>query len=61
MRKISFHTMSKKGSETMAILMTVFKTLELRGEDPMRGMIEIVKKEIIKQKSSKNQKINSAA
>lgn len=61
MRKISFHTMSKKGSETMAILMTVFKTLELREEDPMRGMIEIVKKEIIKQKSFKIQKINSAA
>lgn len=61
MRKISFHTMSEKGFDTMAILMTVFKTLELRGIDPFRGMIEIIKKEIIKQKSKKSKIINSAA
>jgi len=48
MRKISFHTMSNEGSETMAILMTIFKTLELRGIDPLKGTLEIIKNEIKK-------------
>jgi hypothetical protein len=54
MRKISFHTMSVAGSETMAILMTVFKTLELRGIDPFKGTLEIVKNEIKNRHFQKN-------
>jgi hypothetical protein len=54
MRKISFHTMSDAGSETMAILMTVFKTLELRGIDPFKGTLEIVKNEIKNRHFQKN-------
>ena len=29
-RKVCFHTMSEKGSETLSILLSVFKTMELR-------------------------------
>lgn len=54
MRKISFHTMSDKGSETMSILMSVFKTLELRGVDVFKEALVIVQNEIAKNKYWKN-------
>jgi len=53
MRKISFHTMSDKGSETMSILISVFKTLELRDKNVFLETISIVKKEIESKKYKK--------
>lgn len=54
MRKISFHTMSDKGSETMSILMSVFKTLELRGLDVFKDALVIAQNEIVNRKYCKN-------
>lgn len=61
LRKISFHTMSDKGSETMSILISVFKTLELQGSDVFQETLSMVKKEIIAKKYKKDIKTDSAA
>ena len=61
LRKISFHTMSDKGSETMSILISVFKTLELQGYDVFHETLSRVKKEMITNKYKKNEKNDSAA
>jgi len=53
MRKISFHTMSAKGSETMSILMTIFKTLELRSGNVFKEALVIAQDEIVKKKYHK--------
>jgi transposase len=58
MRKISFHTMSDQGSETMSVLMSVFKTLELRNKNVFREALSMTQDYILIQKSSKK---NSAA
>ena len=60
MRKISFHTMSNKGSETMETLMSIFKTLDLRGEDVFQRTLEIAKSEI-SNKAHKSINIDLAA
>lgn len=60
MRKISFHTMSDKGSETMSILISFFKTLELQGYDVFRETLSIVKKEI-ELKKHKKEKLDLTA
>jgi len=54
MRKVSFHTMSAKGSETMSILMSVFRTLELRGLDSFEETLRMAREEIIRRKSTKS-------
>jgi hypothetical protein len=54
MRKTSFHTMSDAGSETMSILMSVFKTLELRDEKLLDGIMLLAKKAIADKKLAKN-------
>jgi transposase len=54
MRKTSFHTMSDAGSETMSILMSVFKTLELRDENVLESMILLAKKAIVNKKLTKH-------
>lgn len=61
MRKISFHTMSDKGSETMSVLMSVFKTLELQGDDVLEKTLAIVKEQIKLQKYNKSDSINKSA
>jgi hypothetical protein len=61
MRKISFHTMSDKGSETMSILISVFKTLELQGHDIFKETLSMVKKEITSKKYKKDRNFDSAA
>jgi len=53
MRKISFHTMSDKGSETMSIMMSVFKTLELRNADVFQEALNIAKSAIVAKKYKK--------
>lgn len=53
MRKISFHTMSDKGSETMSILMSVFKTLELRNKDVFREALCMAQNFILIRKNTK--------
>jgi len=52
-RKVCFHTMSDKGSETLSILLSVFKTMELRGLDPYSETLKLMEKYIIEQKSKK--------
>ena len=54
MRKTSFHTMSEKGSETMSVLMSVFKTLELRNADVFQEALALAQKAIAYRKLSKN-------
>jgi hypothetical protein len=53
LRKISFHTMSAKGSETMSILMSVFKTRELLGENVFDDTLQLAKNAIIAKKSKR--------
>jgi len=53
MRKTSFHTMSDAGSETMSILMSMFKTLELRDENVLEGIILLAQKAIMDKKMKK--------
>jgi len=60
MRKISFHTMSDKGSETMSILISIFKTLELQGNDVFQEALLLAKREI-ELKKYKKEKINLTA
>ncbi len=60
MRKISFHTMSNKGSETMSILISFFKTLELQEKDVIQETLPIVKREI-KLKKYKKEKLDLTA
>lgn len=52
-RKVCFHTMSDKGSETLSILLSVFKTMELRGLDPYSETLKLLEKYILEQKSKK--------
>lgn len=52
LRKIGFHTMSEKGSETLSILLSVFKTMEMQGLDPYTETLKIVQNYIIQQKKS---------
>lgn len=52
-RKVCFHTMSGRGSETLSILLTVFKTMELRGLDPYSETLKLLEKYIIEKKSKK--------
>lgn len=54
MRKISFHTMSDHGSETMSILMSVFKTLELQNKNVFREALRMAQDCIFDQKKTKN-------
>jgi len=61
MRKVSLHTMSEKGSETMAILLSVFKTIELQNQNVFRATIELAKTQILNQSQAKSTKINLAA
>ena len=53
MRKISFHTMSDHGSETMSILMSVFKTLELQNKNVFREALRMAQDCILNQKKTK--------
>lgn len=39
-RKNSFHNMSPRGARTQAILMTVYRTLKLRGHDPIETIAD---------------------
>ena len=57
-RKVCFLTMSDKGSETLSILLSVFKTMELRGLDPYSETLKLIEKYIVEQNSKK---ISSAA
>lgn len=43
LRKIQFHTMSHTGSETLSILFSIFKTMELRELSPYHETISILK------------------
>jgi hypothetical protein len=43
--------MSAKGSETMSILMSVFKTIELLGENVFDDTLQLAKNAIIVKKS----------
>ncbi len=52
-RKVCFHTMSDRGSQTLSILLTVFKTMELRGLDPYSETLKLLEKYIIEKKSKK--------
>ena len=51
LRKISFHTISDKGSETMSILMSVFKTMELRGENVFDDSVKLAENAIVARKT----------
>jgi transposase len=54
MRKVSLHTMSGKGSDTMSILMSVFKTLDLQGYDVFQESLNMAKNAIEDRKYRKN-------
>lgn len=54
LRKIQHHTMSKKGSETMEIMLSIFKTFELQGKEPVNETIALVQNLIEKEKYSKS-------
>jgi hypothetical protein len=45
-RKVQFHTMSDRGSFTMETLLTVFRTLEMRGKDPYSDFLDLARQEI---------------
>ena len=53
LRKNRFHTMSERGSETLSILLTVFKTMEVRGLDPYTETLKILETHIRQQNSTK--------
>ena len=52
LRKTRFHTMSERGSETLSVLLTVFKTMELRGLDPYTETLKILETHIREQNST---------
>ncbi len=61
LRKISFHTMSDKGSETMSILMSVFKTMELRGENVFNDSVKLAENAILAKKSKNQNPVDLSA
>lgn len=59
-RKVQFHTMSDRGSFTMETMLTIFRTLEMRGLDPYAEFLNMARAEI--ENSHKNgRKERSAA
>jgi transposase len=59
MRKNSFHTMSKQGSETLSILMTVFMTLDIQKKDVFLEVKKLVEAHL--QNEALEQKFTVAA
>ena len=57
-RKVQFHTMSAKGSATMEVLISIFKTLELQGKDLYQETLKLTREAIVEEKL---QKLRSAA
>jgi transposase len=53
LRKVRFHTMSAKGSHTLSVLLTVFKTMQLRGLDPYKETLKILQNHISNKKIDK--------
>lgn len=43
MRKNSFHNMSQDGATTQAVLMTIYRTLKLRGHDPIETIVSALR------------------
>jgi len=43
MRKNSFHNMSQDGAITQAVLMTIYRTLKLRGHDPIETIVSALR------------------
>ena len=43
MRKNSFHNMSHDGAITQAVLMTIYRTLKLRGHDPIETLVSALR------------------
>ena len=60
-RKIQFHTMSAEGSATMEIMMSVFKTLDMRRQDVFQVALAMAKEEIAKNKYNKSGNSSLAA
>ena len=54
LRKTQHHTMSERGSNTMEILLSIFKTFELQGKDPFKDTVELAQSLIQKKKYSKS-------
>ncbi|MCG3197590.1 MAG: hypothetical protein GHCLOJNM_02077 [bacterium] len=44
MRKNSFHNMSADGATTQAVLMTLYRTLKLRGRDPIETLVSSLRR-----------------
>lgn len=42
-RKNSFHNMSERGARTQSVLMSIYRTLKLRGHDPIQTIIDALK------------------
>ena len=59
-RKVQFHTMSDNGSYSMETLLTIFRTLEMRGQDPYLNFLELARQKI-RNKKPGQQKSCSAA
>jgi hypothetical protein len=41
-RKNSFHNTSNQGAWTQAVLMTIYRTLKLRGQDPIETIADVL-------------------
>ena len=59
-RKVSYQNRSKQGAETQAILMTLFRSSELQGENPVEHVLSITKN-IMKMKTPPDNYFKMAA
>ena len=46
LRKISYGNHSERGADIQAIFMSVFRTLQLRGQNPVQNVLEIIEKHL---------------
>lgn len=53
LRKIQHHTMSEKGSKTMEIMLSIFKTFDLQGKEPFEATLSLAQTLTEKKKYSK--------
>ena len=59
-RKVCQQNRSDKGAAAQAILMTIFRTAELQGENPIQYMEKLIKSQLLKEETSPKQKVQAA-